>query len=60
MLLPISELSADQVRQMDPDEMRNIQLTDFLDSLKRIRRSVPGDTLQKYEQWNQEYGDITT
>ena len=44
---------------MDPATLRNIQLTDFLDSLKRIRRSVPADTIQKYETWNNEYGDIT-
>ena len=34
-------------------------MSDFLESVKRIRRSVPMETLVKYEEWNKEYGDIT-
>lgn len=56
----ITELSPDQVRDMDANEVRCIMLTDFLDSLKRIRRSVPPETLEKYVKWNREYGDITS
>ncbi|CAH1791435.1 unnamed protein product, partial [Owenia fusiformis] len=57
---PIRELDPDQVRQMDAKNIRNIRLSDFVDSVRKIRRSVPHDTLEKYEKWNQEYGDITT
>jgi len=57
---PIRELSPDQVRDMEASQVRGIMLTDFIDSLKRIRRSVPPETLAKYVKWNQEYGDITS
>jgi len=40
-------------------QVRNINLNDFSESLKRIRRSVQQDTLDKYTQWNSEYGDMT-
>ncbi|XP_071079422.1 spastin-like isoform X2 [Haliotis cracherodii] len=57
---PIRELSINEVKNLDANKVRNIQLSDFGDALKRIRRSVPLDTLEKYERWNGEYGDITT
>ncbi|XP_067681387.1 spastin-like isoform X2 [Haliotis asinina] len=57
---PIRELSISEVKNLDANKVRNIQLSDFGDALKRIRRSVPLDTLEKYERWNGEYGDITT
>ncbi len=53
------DLTPDQVQNLDPSQMRNIQLTDFLDSLKRVRCSVPSDTMHKYEQWNLKFGDVT-
>ena len=39
--------------------MRPIQVSDFKESVKRIRRSVPFESIAKYEAWNREYGDIT-
>ncbi|XP_055956772.1 spastin isoform X2 [Patella vulgata] len=56
---PIRELSVHEVKSVDAAKVRNIQMSDFLDALRRIRRSVPSDSLSKYEKWNQEYGDIT-
>ena len=56
----ISDLTPEQVQVMDPSQVRPIQLTDFLDSLKRVRCSVPLDAIQKYEDWNKKYGDVTT
>ncbi|KAK7504867.1 hypothetical protein BaRGS_00003895 [Batillaria attramentaria] len=56
---PIRELSVSEVRSVDANKVRDIQMSDFLESVKRIRRSVPLDTLGKYEEWNKEYGDIT-
>ena len=40
-------------------QVREIRMQDFLDSLRRIRRSVPEDTLAKYFDWNQKYGDMS-
>ncbi|XP_051561297.1 spastin-like isoform X2 [Myxocyprinus asiaticus] len=56
---PIRELRPEQVRNMSANEMRNIRFSDFVDSLKRIKRSVSPQTLDQYVRWNREYGDTT-
>ncbi|ROL46526.1 Spastin [Anabarilius grahami] len=57
---PIRELRPDQVRNMEASEMRDICFSDFVDSLKRIKRSVSPQTLDQYVRWNREYGDTTS
>ena len=49
-----------QVKETDPQHVRAISQVDFEDALKRVRRSVPPDTLDKYEEWNKGFGDIST
>ncbi|XP_062398164.1 spastin isoform X2 [Sardina pilchardus] len=56
---PIRELRPEQVRNMSANEMRNIRFSDFVESLKKIKRSVSPQTLEQYVRWNQEYGDTT-
>uniref|UniRef100_A0A671VJ91 microtubule-severing ATPase n=1 Tax=Sparus aurata TaxID=8175 RepID=A0A671VJ91_SPAAU len=56
---PIRELRPDQVRNMKASEVRNISLRDFVESLKKIKRSVSVQTLQLYMDWNRSYGDTT-
>ncbi|KAK7161294.1 hypothetical protein R3I94_004087 [Phoxinus phoxinus] len=56
---PIRELRPEQVRNISPNEMRDIRFPDFVDSLKRIKRSVCPQTLDQYVRWNREYGDTT-
>uniref|UniRef100_A0A7N8YDG4 Fidgetin-like protein 1 n=1 Tax=Mastacembelus armatus TaxID=205130 RepID=A0A7N8YDG4_9TELE len=56
---PIRELGPDQVRSMAVNEMRNIKMKDFEDSLKRIKPSVSPATLNVYTKWNKDYGDTT-
>ncbi|XP_040906576.1 spastin isoform X2 [Toxotes jaculatrix] len=56
---PIRELGPDQVRHMAASEMRNINMKDFQDSLKRIKPSVSPATLNMYAKWNKEFGDTT-
>lgn len=41
-------------------QVRDISAFDFIESLKRIRRSVPPETMTKLVKWNEDYGDITT
>lgn len=41
-------------------QMRDIHFNDFVDSLKRIKRSVSPQTLDQYVRWNREYGDTTS
>ncbi|KAK2824103.1 hypothetical protein Q5P01_021278 [Channa striata] len=56
---PIRELGPDQVRRMAVNEMRNIKMKDFEDSLKRIKPSVSPATLDMYSKWNKSFGDTT-
>ncbi|KAJ8250176.1 hypothetical protein COCON_G00220980 [Conger conger] len=56
---PIRELRPDQVKNMAAKEVRNIKVSDFLESLKRIKHSVSPQTLGLYAQWNKSYGDTT-
>ncbi|XP_018799229.1 PREDICTED: spastin isoform X2 [Bactrocera latifrons] len=58
-LEPIRELNMEQVKCLDISAMRSITENDFHNSLKRIRRSVASQSLNSYEKWSQEYGDIT-
>ncbi len=60
LLCSFADLTPEQVQVLDPGQVRPIQLTDFLDSLKRVRCSVPPAAIDKYETWNKKYGDITT
>ncbi|XP_063849088.1 spastin-like isoform X2 [Scylla paramamosain] len=59
-LAPIRELRPDEVVSCDPSEVRGITLSDFKESLKKIRRSVPQASLASYEKWNADYGDISS
>uniref|UniRef100_A0A4W3H6F6 Spastin n=1 Tax=Callorhinchus milii TaxID=7868 RepID=A0A4W3H6F6_CALMI len=54
---PIRELKPEEVKNMAASEVRSIQLSDFKDSLKKIKRSVSPQTLEGYLRWNREYGD---
>ncbi|XP_073698289.1 spastin isoform X2 [Garra rufa] len=56
---PIRELRPEQVKSMPASEMRDIRFSDFVDSLKRIKRSVSPQTLDQYVRWNRDYGDTT-
>ncbi|KAL2086500.1 hypothetical protein ACEWY4_017559 [Coilia grayii] len=56
---PIRELRPEQVRNMSANEMRNIRFSDFVESLKKIKRSVSPQTLEQYVRWNLDYGDTT-
>src|SRR5699024_9484099 len=56
---PIRELHPEQVKEMDPNALRSITISDFLDSLKRIRRSVSPQSLVAYEKWSLQYGDMS-
>ncbi|KAL5284506.1 SPAST family protein [Megaselia abdita] len=58
-LEPIRELNVEEVRNLDISAVRSMNESDFYNSLKRIRRSVASHSLNSYEKWSQEYGDIT-
>ncbi|XP_032157129.1 spastin [Sapajus apella] len=54
-----TELKPEQVKNMSASEMRNIRLSDFTESLKKIKRSVSPQTLEAYIRWNKDFGDTT-
>ncbi|KAL1281846.1 hypothetical protein QQF64_000649 [Cirrhinus molitorella] len=56
---PIRELRPEQVKSMPANQMRDIRFNDFVESLKRIKRSVSPQTLDQYVRWNRDYGDTT-
>nr|XP_060609932.1 spastin isoform X3 [Anolis sagrei ordinatus] len=56
---PIRELKPEQVKNMSASEMRNIRLSDFTESLKKIKRSLSPQTLEAYIRWNKDFGDTT-
>lgn len=56
---PIRELPLDQVRDMREESIRKIRYEDFVNSLKKIRRSVTATSLEAYNRFNLEYGDIS-
>ncbi|XP_053471893.1 spastin isoform X2 [Ictalurus furcatus] len=56
---PIRELRPEQVRNMAANEVRNIRFSDFVESLKKIKKSVSPQTLEQYARWNLDYGDTT-
>ena len=57
---PIRDLNLDLVKSVDVSKVRRINVCDFVDSLRRIRCSVPAELLQKLMCWNRQYGDIST
>ncbi|KAL4238170.1 hypothetical protein ACF0H5_002882 [Mactra antiquata] len=55
---PIRDLSLTEVKEVDASKVRAIKANDFFEALKRIRKSVPIETLVKYVEWNNQYGDM--
>lgn len=58
-LCSLAEMDVERVKNMDLKEIRAINEKDFLNSLKRIRRSVAPQSIIAYEKWAKEYGDVT-
>ena len=54
---PIRELKMDEVKSLDPVELRKVDMNDFLDSMKRMKKSVSPDSLAPFETWNHKFGE---
>ena len=57
---PIRDLDPNLVKSVDVNKVRKITVHDFVDSLRRIRCSVPAELLQKLTYWNRQFGDISS
>lgn len=53
------EIDVEQVKNVNLKEIRPIIEQDFINSLKRIRRSVAPQSIIAYEKWAMNYGDVT-
>lgn len=54
-----AEIDVERVKNVNLKEIRPITEQDFLNSLKRIRRSVAPQSILAYEKWAKDYGDVT-
>lgn len=53
------EIDMEQVKNVNLKEIRPISEQDFVNSLKRIRRSVAPQSIIAYEKWAKDYADVT-
>ncbi|CAD5111173.1 DgyrCDS509 [Dimorphilus gyrociliatus] len=54
---PIRELDPSIVKDVDETSVRKVNLNDFVDSLQRVRKSVPQGNIAKLQKWSEEFGD---
>ena len=54
------ELRIDEVKSLDPVNLRKINMSDFLEAMKRIKKSVSADSLLPHEAWNQKFGECAS
>ena len=47
----------DEVKSLDPVELRKVDMNDFLDSMKKMKKSVSPDSLAPFETWNHKFGE---
>ncbi|EFC40297.1 predicted protein [Naegleria gruberi] len=55
-MVPLREISMDQLISIDARKIRPIVLKDFQSSLVHVRPSTSQDTIKKLEKWNESYG----
>lgn len=56
-MIAIRELGVEQLKKVIT--LRKLCYNDFLLSLRSVRRSVPPESLQAYQEWNNKFGDIS-
>jgi len=58
-LAPVREISTAKLATIHPQDIRNIQLQDFVKSSERVRKSLSTECLNSFEKWNTAFGDIS-
>ncbi|XP_028398656.1 spastin-like [Dendronephthya gigantea] len=53
---PIREMNHDELQTISANKVRNIKLSDFVDSMKNVRASVSPETLKIFQDWTKTYG----
>lgn len=57
---PIRERSVEQLKTLNAQNIRAININDFKASLNKIRQSTPRESLVELEKWNRDFGDINS
>ncbi|XP_015906239.1 fidgetin-like protein 1 [Parasteatoda tepidariorum] len=55
---PIRSIGPEQIKTVSLDQVRPIELIDFLDALKQVRASVAQEDLNYYLDWNKKFGSF--
>merc|ERR1712029_9662 len=55
-LAPVREYSGSQLLTLQPQDIRHIQLQDFVASSERVRKSLSNEGLDAFEKWNKDFG----
>ncbi|CAL1270402.1 unnamed protein product [Larinioides sclopetarius] len=55
---PIRCIGPENIKTVSLDQVRPINLNDFLDALKQVRASVAQDDLDYYMEWNKKFGSF--
>ncbi|GBO35981.1 Fidgetin-like protein 1 [Araneus ventricosus] len=55
---PIRCIGPENIKTVSLDQVRPINLNDFLDALKQVRASVAQDDLDYYLEWNKKFGSF--
>jgi len=58
-LAPVRECSTAQLATIQPQDIRNIMLQDFVKSSERVRKSLSKENLNSFEKWNDAFGDVS-
>lgn len=48
----------EEVKDLDASKLRHITMSDFQNSLKRIKKSVSPSSLRDFEKWSMEYAGV--
>ena len=56
---PVREVRLEQLKDLTLSRIRPLTRVDFQQALKKIRASVPKETLKNYLRWNEAYGEST-
>ncbi|GFT91915.1 fidgetin-like protein 1 [Nephila pilipes] len=55
---PIRSIGPENIKTVSLDQVRPINLNDFLDALRQVRASVAQDDLDYYLEWNKKFGSF--
>lgn len=58
-LAPVRECSTVELATIRPQDIRHIQLQDFVRSSERVRKSLSKEGLNSFEKWNDAFGDVS-